>query len=135
MTDMTVLDAAFTAGAAPLTVTPSAQAKLAELLAGAGDEVCAVRVFVAGGGCGGLSYGMTFAEAFSEHDYVIEAPGLKVAIDAVAANYLRGAEIDFTIDSLQPTFVFRNAFQSGGGGGCGGGGGGGGGCGSGGCGR
>lgn len=133
MTAMDVLDSAFTTGTAPLTVTMSAQAKLAELLADAGEEVCAVRVFVAGGGCGGLSYGMTFAESFSPHDYVIEAPGLKVAIDAVAANYLRGAEIDFTIDSLQPTFVFRNAFQTGGSGGCGGGGGGG--CGSGGCGR
>ncbi len=134
MTAMDVLDSAFAAGTAPLTVTPAAQAKLAELLSDAGDEVCAVRVFVAGGGCGGLSYGMTFAETFGPHDYVIQAPGLKVAIDAVAANYLRGAEIDFTIDSLQPTFVFRNAFQSsGGGGGCGGGGGGG--CGSGGCGR
>lgn len=111
---------------APLTITPAAQAKLAELLTDAGDEVSAVRVFVSGGGCSGLGYGMTFTDSFTEHDHVIETPGLKVAIDAVAANYLRGAEIDFTVDGLQPAFVFRNAFQSSGDGGCGGGGGGGG---------
>jgi Fe-S cluster assembly iron-binding protein IscA len=42
-------------------------------------------------------------------------------------NYLAGAEIDFVTDGMNPTFVFRNAYQSssgasgGGCGGCGGG--------------
>ena len=37
--------------------------ELAELLAGAGDEVQAIRVFVAGGGCSGLGFGMTIDPA------------------------------------------------------------------------
>jgi iron-sulfur cluster insertion protein len=113
-----------------LSVTPSAQDKLAELLSDAGDEVFGIRVFVAGGGCGGMSYGMTYADQTSDYDHVIEMPGLKVVVDAVALNYLQNAEIDFTADSLNPAFVFRNAYQAPrtGGGGCGG-------CGGGGCGR
>jgi iron-sulfur cluster insertion protein len=115
-----------------LHVTPAAQGKLAALLAEAGDEAIAIRVFVSGGGCGGMAYGMTYADQTSEYDHVIEMPGLKMVVDAVALNYLQGAEIDFTADSLNPAFVFRNAFQAPrtGGGGCGSGG-----CGGGGCGR
>ncbi|MDH4133517.1 MAG: iron-sulfur cluster assembly accessory protein [Gammaproteobacteria bacterium] len=115
----------------PLHVTPEAQSKLAELLAEAGDEVQAVRVFVSGGGCSGVSYGMTYTDQISAQDHVIDGQGIKIAVDAVAYGYLMGAEIDFVNDSMNPSFVFRNTVQTstgGGGGGCGGGG-----CGSGGC--
>lgn len=115
-----------------LNLTPSAQSKIAELLTEAGDEVLGIRVFVAGGGCGGMGYGMTYADQVTEYDQVIEGSGYKVIVDTVALNFLTGAEIDFTSDNLNPTFVFRNAYQAPrtGGGGCGAGG-----CGGGGCGR
>jgi iron-sulfur cluster assembly accessory protein len=113
-----------------LTLTEVAQAKLVELMADAGEEVVGVRVFVAGGGCSGMGYGMTFADRTSDFDHVSDHNGLKVIVDTVALNYLGGAEIDFTADRMNPSFVFRNTFQSqtssdssGGGrcGGCGGG--------------
>lgn len=115
-----------------LSLTASAEGKLAELLAGAGDEVQAIRVFVAGGGCSGMGYGMTYAEQITPYDHVVESDSCKVVVDAVAHNFLAGAEIDFVTDGLSPSFVFRNAFQPvrTGGGGCGSGG-----CGGGGCGR
>jgi len=115
-----------------LNLTRAAQDKLAELLAGAGDEVQAIRVFVAGGGCSGMGYGMTYADQIMDYDHVIDAEGCKVVVDAVAHNYLAGAEIDFVTDGLSPSFVFRNAYQPArtGGGGCGAAG-----CGGGGCGR
>lgn len=121
-----------TGTSASLQITTAARVKLAELLAEAGDEATAIRVFVSGGGCGGMAYGMTYADQTTEYDQVIESPELKVVVDAVALNFLRGAEIDFTADSGNPAFVFRNAFQAPkvGGGGCGSGG-----CGGGGCGR
>lgn len=129
MTNLAQID---TNTAASLQLTTAARAKLAELLAEAGDEATAIRVFVSGGGCGGMSYGMTYADQTTEYDQVIQSPELKVVVDAVALNFLRGAEIDFTADSGNPAFVFRNAFQAPkvGGGGCGSGG-----CGGGGCGR
>lgn len=107
-------------------LTPAAQAKMAELLGQAEGEASAIRVFVAGGGCGGMAYGMTYADETTPYDSVIEGSGYKVVIDAVALNYLRGCEIDFTNDTLNPSFVFNNVFESVGGtgtcGGCGGGG-------------
>lgn len=96
---------------------PAAQAKLAELLREADPGLDVVRIFVTGGGCGGMSYAMTFGEDVTEFDSVLEGEGFKVAIDAIALNYLSGCEIDFDGGS----FVFRNVFQSvGGSGACGG---------------
>ncbi len=107
-------------------LTPAAQAKFAELLGEAEEAVAAIRVFVSGGGCSGMAYGMTYAGEATPYDSVIEGPGFRVVVDAVALNYLRGCEIDFRSDSLNPSFVFNNVFQSVGGsgtcGGCGGGG-------------
>lgn len=111
-------------GDAEMRLTPAAQAKLAEMLAEADDEITGIRVFVAGGGCGGMSYGMTYADSTLDNHYdsVLEGPGFKVYVDAVALNYLQGCEIDFRDSS----FVFNKVFQAVGGsgtcGGCGGGG-------------
>lgn len=100
-----------------LHLTPAAEAKLAELMADADPELSVIRVFVTGGGCGGMSYGMTFSEGTSEYDSVREGPGYRLAVDAVALAFLRGAQIDFAHGS----FVFNNVFQSVGGSGlCGG---------------
>lgn len=106
-----------------LRLTPAARNKMAELIADAGDGLEVIRIFVSGGGCGGMGYGMTFAEGNSEHDSVFQGEGYRVAIDPVALNFLRGAEIDFA----DGNFIFGNVFQSVGGsgrcGGCSGGGG------------
>ena len=59
----------------------------------------ALRVFVSGGGCSGLSYGMTFAEGPELGDQIFEANGVKVVVDPGSSPYLDGAEIDY-IDSL-----------------------------------
>lgn len=122
---------------AEMRVTPAARVKLAELIASSDGEASAIRVFVSGGGCGGMTYGMTYADQGTDYDRIIEGDDFRVLVDAVALSYLQGCEIDFNENSMRPSFVFNNVFQkvggSGGCGGCGGGGGGGGGgCGSGG---
>ncbi|MGE5241204.1 MAG: HesB/IscA family protein [Bacteroidota bacterium] len=111
-------------GDAEIRLAPAAQAKFAELLADAdAAEVAGIRVFVSGGGCGGMTYGMTYAEATAgnHYDSVLEGPGFRIYVDAVALNYLQGCEIDFRNSS----FVFNKVFQAVGGsgtcGGCGGG--------------
>lgn len=98
-------------------LTPAAESKLAELLANAESEVGAIRVFVTGGGCGGMTYGMTYAEGTSGYDSLLAGDRYKLVVDAVALNFLRGCEIDFAQDN----FVFSNVFQAvGGSGACGG---------------
>jgi len=103
-----------------INILPAAHEKLVELLASE-DEVNGVRIFVSGGGCSGMTYGMTFSEAPNEHDAILEKDGLTLYIDAVALSYLSGVEIDFVQQGMGASFVFRNAFAAtGGSGACGG---------------
>ena len=98
------------------------------------DDIEAIRIYVAGGGCSGMTYGMTFTDRRTDYDRVYQGDGYRVYVDAVALNYIKGLEIDFVTRETGSTFVFNNVFQATGGAGtcgaCGmaGGGGGGGGC-------
>ena len=102
-------------------VTESAVTKMAELIDMTDEDVCGIRVYVAGGGCGGMTYGMTYAESETDYDKVLDCKNFRLFADVVALQYLDGAEIDYVDDGIQATFVFHNVFQSvGGTGACGG---------------
>ncbi|VAW98039.1 hypothetical protein MNBD_GAMMA23-2259 [hydrothermal vent metagenome] len=113
-------------------VSATAGEQIAGLMAASDDPVEGIRVFVSGGGCGGMTYGMTYADTIHPHDKVLDGEGYKVVVDAVALAYLKGADVDYTNDGLNASFVFNNVFKavggSGGCGGCGSASGGGGGC-------
>ena len=113
-------------------VSPVAGEQLQRISGIEDDDIEAIRIYVAGGGCSGMTYGMTFTDRRSDYDRVYEGDGYRVYIDAVAVNYLKGAEIDFVTRETGSTFVFNNVFQTTGGAGtcgaCGAAGGGGGGC-------
>ncbi len=53
-----------------------------------------LRVFVEGGGCSGMQYGMVFDNR-REDDFAVEFHGVSVLVDPFSANYLRGSVIDF----------------------------------------
>ena len=80
-------------------ITPSAAAKLTGLMQEKQLEGYALRVFVAGGGCSGLQYGMTFDNETHPGDTEFESSGLPVRVDSMSAKYIQGASIDF-VDSL-----------------------------------
>lgn len=104
-----------------LSLTAAAREKMLELFNQVEeDELKAIRVFVSGGGCGGMGYGMTFTDTRTEYDCVRKESGFDVYVDAVALNYLRGVEIDYVERSTGASFVFNNAFSmTGGSGTCG----------------
>ena len=109
-----------------LTVTESAKQKIASLVNDTNGEVSAVRIYVTGGGCSGMNYGMTFAESEAAIDSVMsDDQGFKLVVDPIALGFLGGAEVDYVDDGVNASFVFNNVFQSVGGsgscGGCGGG--------------
>ncbi|HED19136.1 MAG TPA: iron-sulfur cluster assembly accessory protein [Gammaproteobacteria bacterium] len=84
------------------------------------DDVNGVRIFVSGGGCGGMSYGMTLVEQPGKYDCVLENKGLNLYVDAVALGFLEGVEIDYKTEGVNKSFVFKNVFaKSGGSGTCG----------------
>jgi iron-sulfur cluster assembly accessory protein len=58
-----------------------------------------LRIFVAGGGCSGLQYGMALEEESRPYDHVIEHAGIRVYVDPTSMMYLSGAVVDYE-DSL-----------------------------------
>ena len=97
-------------------VSAGAAEQFQRLLSEVGDDdVEAVRIYVAGGGCSGMTYGMTFTDRRSDYDRVYEGDGYRVYVDAIALNYLKGVEIDFVTRETGATFVFNNVFRATGG--------------------
>jgi iron-sulfur cluster assembly accessory protein len=82
-----------------MVVTPSAVQVIKDLLTQRNIPHYSLRVFVAGGGCSGMQYGMAFEENAREHDLVVETEGVRLLVDSTSLMYLRGATIDF-VDSL-----------------------------------
>lgn len=83
-----------------VTMTESAANIIRDLLAQKNIPGYALRVFVAGGGCSGMQYGMAFEAEPRVGDTVAEPfAGVKVVIDPQSLHYLQGASIDY-VDSL-----------------------------------
>lgn len=82
-----------------LTVTPAAVNIIKDLLTQREIPGHALRVFVTGGGCSGMQYGMAFQESAEMGDAEIAADGVRLLVDPNSMMYLRGATIDY-VDSL-----------------------------------
>jgi iron-sulfur cluster assembly accessory protein len=57
-----------------------------------------LRVYVAGGGCCGVNFGMALDNNIRDIDTTFNADGVMVVVDEVSIDYLRGATIDFVND-------------------------------------
>ena len=66
------------------------------------------RVAVLGGGCSGFQYGFTFDEKVQDGDSEIERCGVKLLVDPMSIQYLRGAEIDYQEGLEGAQFVIKN---------------------------
>jgi iron-sulfur cluster assembly protein len=58
-----------------------------------------LRIFVSGGGCSGLQYGMALEEESRPYDHVINQDGVQIFVDPTSMMYLTGAVVDYE-DSL-----------------------------------
>ena len=105
-----------------LALTGAASAQLSRLFSEVeDDEIEAIRIYVTGGGCAGMAYGMPFAGRRTAFDRVLGGDGFSIYVDAVAMQYMDGDEIDYVTRETGATFVFNNVFQATGGSGmCGG---------------
>ena len=82
-----------------ITLTPVAVGKVQEIMEQEGNAELGLRVYVAGGGCSGLQYGMALDDNAVEDDYVVTMSGIRVLVDSESARFLEGSEIDY-VDSL-----------------------------------
>ena len=88
-----------TADDSVLNVTPAAVSIIKSLLEQRQIPNHALRVFVTGGGCSGMQYGMAFQETPEIGDTVVNSDGIRLLVDPTSLMYLRGASIDY-VDSL-----------------------------------
>jgi iron-sulfur cluster assembly protein len=89
-------------------LTPQAADKLRAILQEKNLPDHGLRVFVAGGGCSGLQYGLAFEAQPRDMDTVVEARGLKVYVDPVSLEYLHGASIDYVDGLMGAGFRIEN---------------------------
>ena len=99
-----------------LALTDAAQVELSSLYGQVDDdEIEAVRIYVTGGGCTGMTYGMTFTDRRMPYDKILANDGFDIYVDAIALGYLEGAEIDYVSRPTGASFVFNNVFVATGG--------------------
>jgi iron-sulfur cluster assembly protein len=82
------------------TLTPAASQAVKDILEQRKLEGYALRVYVAGGGCGcsGVNFGMALDNNFRDVDTTFDSNGVQVVVDNVSIDYLREATIDFVND-------------------------------------
>ena len=89
-------------------LTESAASHISEMLV---DDTTntgkSLRVYVEGGGCSGLQYGMIFDET-RDDDVVSEYFGVKVLTDKFSANYLSRCVIDYSDEFIGGGFKINN---------------------------
>ncbi len=91
-----------------ISITPKALEKVKEFMKEDKTSPKYLRVYVQGGGCSGLSYGMTFETEVEDDDMATEENGVKILIDSYSEEYLQGTNIDY-VDTLRGSgFKFNN---------------------------
>ena len=92
-----------------IVLTEPATSKLKELISKHGTlENSFLRVYVAGGGCSGMSYGLALDNTVSDGDKVIHENGVRVVIDDKSAEYLDGSTVDYVESIAGSGFMISN---------------------------
>ena len=84
-----------------LTLTIAASEAIKNILTERNLDGYALRVYVAGGGCSGINFGMALDNNFRDVDTTFDINGVKVVVDEVSIDYLHGANIDFVNDPVR----------------------------------
>lgn len=67
-----------------------------------------LRVALVPGGCAGFSYDLDVVPEPRPGDLAFEQDGVGIVVDAKAAQFLQGTEIDYVEDGLRAGFAFQN---------------------------
>ncbi len=84
-----------------ISLTERAVTELKDLMASENRPNTALRVWVAGGGCSGLSYGMALDDGdVDATDQTFDQDGVQIRIDAMSLQYMDGASVDYVDEGL-----------------------------------
>lgn len=93
-------------GKAAVTLTPTAAAQIARLMAKQGSK--GLRIGIKKGGCAGMEYTMDYVADMNPMDEVVTQDGATVMIAPMAQMFLFGTQIDYEVDLLTAGFKFNN---------------------------
>ena len=93
---------------AAVTLTPAAEARVADLMARAPADAIGVKLSTPRRGCSGLAYSVDYVTAEQAFDEKIETPGGTFYIDGASVLYLIGSVMDWQEDDFAAGFVFQN---------------------------
>ena len=91
-----------------ITISESAQYKIADILAEENNPNLRLRMFVQGGGCAGFNYGFMLDEEKTEDDFEIQAGSASVLVDSMSAMYIEGATVDYEETLMGSQFKILN---------------------------
>jgi iron-sulfur cluster assembly protein len=92
-----------------ITLTDRAAEELIGLLKDNDKEKALLRVWVQGGGCSGLSYGMALDDNEPEEgDQVFTDHGVRIVVDSLSLRYMTGSVVDYLDDVLGGGFKIEN---------------------------
>jgi iron-sulfur cluster assembly protein len=90
-----------------LNLTPKALERVKTIMRKAENAGKALRIFVFGGGCAGLNYGMAVGFVKPE-DFVVESDGCKIVVDPKSMSFLNGMQVDYYETIQSSGFKFNN---------------------------
>ena len=93
---------------AAVTLTPAAEARVAELMARAPAGAIGVKLSTPRRGCSGLAYPVDYVTEEVKFDEKIETPGGSFYIDGASVLYLVGSTMDWVEDDFAAGFPFEN---------------------------
>lgn len=93
---------------AAVTLTPSAEARIAKLMSEAPEGAIGVKLSTPRRGCSGLAYSVEYVSEANGFDERIETPGGIFFIDGASVLYLIGSVMDWQEDDFTAGFTFEN---------------------------
>ena len=93
----------------PISLTERAAQEVRDILEQQGnpDDV-SLRIYVAGGGCSGLQYGMALDENTEEGDAFFTDRDVRVVIDPMSLRYITGSVVDYVETPMGGGFKVEN---------------------------
>ena len=93
---------------AALILTPSAEARIAELMVRAPEGTIGVKLSTPRRGCSGLAYSVDYVSEEKPFDEKIETPAGTFYVDGASILYLIGSTMDWVEDDFTAGFTFQN---------------------------
>ena len=90
-----------------LELTPSAAARVAAIASKQGKPAI-LRLSVDGGGCAGFQYKFGLADAIESDDVIAEQDGVRLVVDSVSLDLVRGSAVDFVENMGGASFRVTN---------------------------